>query len=190
MAQTAPRRADAERNAAAILDAALHCFNEGPDATMTDIAKAAGVGRVTVYGHFSSREELLDALLTRSLTETADLFGALGLDSGPADEALARLLRAPWLLDRYRGLYTAATKYLGPEKVRDLHETVFAPIQGVIERGRAEDAFRTDLPVDWQVATVYAIAHAARAEVDANRVSTEEAVELLTVTLLDLLRKR
>ena len=50
-----PQRADARRNVAAILDAAVLCLTRNPDASIADIAEAAGVGRVTVYGHFKTR---------------------------------------------------------------------------------------------------------------------------------------
>jgi hypothetical protein len=41
-------RADARRNIALILDAAQSCLARDPDASMSDIAVAAGVGRVRV----------------------------------------------------------------------------------------------------------------------------------------------
>jgi AcrR family transcriptional regulator len=48
------QRADARRNVEAILDAAQHCLSHDPQATIAHIAHAAGVGRVTLYGHFKS----------------------------------------------------------------------------------------------------------------------------------------
>lgn len=179
----AGRRADAERSITAILDAALRCFSYGPDATITEIAKEAGVGRVTVYGHFDSREAILDALLTRSLGEADAAFAELGLESGPAGEALDRLLHAPWLLGRYRGLYAAATRHLGPAKVRRLHDQVFSRIEAVIDRGRGAGEFRTDLPLEWLANVIYALAHAALTEVDEGRVSGPEAADLLAATV-------
>lgn len=182
------KRADAERTITAILDAALECFAAGPDATVTEIAKAAGVGRVTVYGHFDSLESIVDAVLVRSLAEADATFAALDLESGTATEAVNRLLHAPWIFGRYRGLLAAATAHLGPEKVRRLHEQVFARIEAVVARGRDAGEFRTDLPLPWMMASVYALAHAALAEADAGRISREQAPELLSTTLLGLLR--
>ena len=121
------RRADHHR----VLDAALQCFAGSPDATVTEIAKAAGVGRVTVYGHFDSLHAIVDALLVRSLSEADATFAALDLESGTAGEAIDRLLHAPWILGRYQGLLAAATAHLGPDKVRRLHEQVFARIEAV-----------------------------------------------------------
>jgi AcrR family transcriptional regulator len=54
-----PRRADARRNIAAILDAAVASLADNPDASMAEIAARAGVGRVTLYGHFKTRAELI-----------------------------------------------------------------------------------------------------------------------------------
>ena len=182
------KRADAERTITAILDAALECFAAGPDATVTEIAKAAGVGRVTVYGHFDSLESIVDAVLVRSLAEADATFATLDLESGTAAEAVNRLLHAPWIFGRYRGLLAAATAHLGPEKVRRLHDQVFARIEAVVARGRDSGEFLTDLPLPWMMASVYALAHAALAEADGGRITRQQAPELLSTTLLGLLR--
>ena len=182
------KRADAERTITAVLDAALECFAGSPEATVTEIAKAAGVGRVTVYGHFDSLPAIVDALLVRSLAEADATFAALDLESGTAADAVTRLLHAPWIFGRYRGLLAAATAHLGPEKVRRLHDQVFARIEAVVARGRDAGEFRTDLPLPWMMASVYALSHAALSEADAGRLGREEAVELLNTTLLGLLR--
>lgn len=181
------KRADAERTVTAVLDAALRSFASSPDATVTEIAKAAGVGRVTVYGHFDSLPAIVDALLVRSLAEADAGFAELDLESGTAAAAVDRLLHAPWLLGRYQGLLAAATRHLGPEKVRQLHERVFARIEAVIVRGRHDGEFRTDLPLPWVMASIYALAHAAAAEADAERLPRAEAADLLSTTLLGLL---
>lgn len=181
------RRADAERNIAAILDAALVCFNRGPDVTMTEIAKAAGVGRVTLYGHFPSREAVIEALLARSLAEADAAFAEADLEHGSATDALARLTHLPWLLGRYSGLFAAGTRHLGPAHVRRLHDAVFERIRRLVVRGQEEGEFRTDLPVEWLMACIYALAHAALTEIDEGRTPVERAADLLTVTLLDLL---
>jgi AcrR family transcriptional regulator len=53
-----------EANKARILEAALVCFETAGAAntTMADIAKAAGLGRKTLYRVFATRSDLLDAL--------------------------------------------------------------------------------------------------------------------------------
>ena len=65
------RRADAERNIAAIIDAALEALASDPDASMAEIARRAGVVRATVYMHFPTRESLLDAVMEHAVGQVA-----------------------------------------------------------------------------------------------------------------------
>jgi AcrR family transcriptional regulator len=62
---TAPRsrRRDAERNRQALLAAAGAVLNRDPDASLDEIAAAAGLSRRAVYGHFATRDELIHTLL-------------------------------------------------------------------------------------------------------------------------------
>ena len=52
-----------ERVSGVILEAAAHVFAvDGREASMGDIAGAAGVARATIYRYFASRSALLDEL--------------------------------------------------------------------------------------------------------------------------------
>ncbi len=86
-------RADARRNRDAILAAASRLFSEqGIDAQVPDVAKAANVGVGTVYRHFPTKEDLIAAML-------ADRFEALAeiarecLELEDSWEGLARFIR-------------------------------------------------------------------------------------------------
>jgi AcrR family transcriptional regulator len=57
-------RADARRNREAVIAAAKKLFaDEGLDAQMPDVAKAAKVGVGTVYRHFPTKDDLIAALV-------------------------------------------------------------------------------------------------------------------------------
>ena len=78
---TRPLRADAARNRASLLAAAAEEFAErGPEASVADIARLAGVGKGTVFRHFASKDELLAAIVldrVERLTAAGDrLLGA------------------------------------------------------------------------------------------------------------------
>src|SRR5579859_1648564 len=61
-----PMRADARRNYEKLVAVATESFlANGPDASLDDIAKRAGVGPGNVYRHFTNREALLDAVCVR-----------------------------------------------------------------------------------------------------------------------------
>src|SRR3981081_2714845 len=73
-------RADAQRNHDAVLAAARAVFAQaGTDAPMEDVARAAGVGKGTLYRRFPTREHLFAATLQARVDELA----------APAQRALA-----------------------------------------------------------------------------------------------------
>jgi AcrR family transcriptional regulator len=186
-----PRRADAERNMAAILAAATLCFAKNPNASMTEIAAAAGVGRVTLYGHFSSREALLSELMEHALAEVAAVLDVNDLDSGPADEVLRTFIRSSWqLLDRNLRMLHAARQALPAEVVHDHHVGILSGVERLIARGRQEGAFRDDLPAHWLVGTFYALVQAAADQVEAGRLTSEEALGALEATLTSALQRQ
>jgi AcrR family transcriptional regulator len=66
-------RADARRNHEAVIAAAKKLFaDEGLDAQMPDVAKAAKVGVGTVYRHFPTKEDLIAALAAERFERLAE----------------------------------------------------------------------------------------------------------------------
>jgi AcrR family transcriptional regulator len=73
------RRSQAAANRNRIIEAAITAFAADPDASMDDVAKAAGVVRRTVYAYFDSREALIN-----------------GIVDEPASRPSARIWRLPY----------------------------------------------------------------------------------------------
>ncbi|TCM50478.1 TetR family transcriptional regulator [Kribbella sp. VKM Ac-2568] len=178
------KRADAQRSIAAILDAATESLSRNPDASVSEIAKAAGVGRVTLYGHFPSRADLVDAAFAHAIEDGHDALEAVDL-SGDPRLALARLVESSWqLVDRFRSLLLAAQSVLPPGRIRSLHEEPMQRVQHLIERGQAEGVFRSDLPTSWLVGTMHSVMHNAADEINAGRLATDQAADCITATVL------
>jgi len=88
-----PLRADVRRNRDAILASAARAFAErGPDASLEDIARDAGVGSATLHRHFPARDMLIAAVYRRQIEDLCASADHL-LARHPADEALAEWLR-------------------------------------------------------------------------------------------------
>lgn len=178
------KRADARRNIEAILDAATALLAADPDASVQDIAKAAGVGRVTLYGHFDSRTALIAEVATRAIAQTEEVLRDLDLGGDPR-EAMARLLEATWALThRFGAIVVAAGQALPPDELRRAHEGPAKRVRALLERGRHEGEFRADMPVEWQITTIQAVLHAASAAVHRGEITAEEAPRLVTETVL------
>lgn len=74
-------RADARRNHERVLDAAAEVFGEeGPDASIDEIARRAGVGHGTVFRRFPTKDDLVFAVVERHVAQMRAL----------AEEALGR----------------------------------------------------------------------------------------------------
>ena len=183
---TAPRaqRADARRNIAAILDAATDCLARDPEMSLADIAVAAGVGRITLYGHFKTRAELVDAVLARTITHADAILDTTDTGGDPAG-ALARLVAASWqIVHRFRNILLAAHRELPAERIRGVHDPILRRVQSLIERGQAAGTFRSDLPEQWLITTAFSLMHAAAEDAAAGRVTAGDAARLITATLL------
>lgn len=86
-----PLRADARRNRARVLAAADEVFAaHGPEASTEEVARVAGVGIATVFRHFHTKEELLEAVYLDRLDRLADEVRAAadGPDPGAALRAV------------------------------------------------------------------------------------------------------
>src|SRR5271156_373221 len=69
-----PLRQDAARNRDRLLAAAAEVFDaQGLDASVTDIARVAGVGIGTLYRRFPTKEALIDALVHDVLDATIQM---------------------------------------------------------------------------------------------------------------------
>lgn len=88
-----PVRADARRNAEALLEAAMKVFaTSGVEAPSREIAEKAGVGVGTLYRHFPRRSDLVVAVFRNEVDACADAAASLAAAHGPA-EALARWMQ-------------------------------------------------------------------------------------------------
>ena len=181
-----PRRADAERNRAAIIEAAVTCLSADPRASMADIAQAAGVGRLTLYGHFSSRRELIDAIVEQTMREAEAQLAPLSMEGDPT-QALELLVTTSWqVLVRSHGVLTAAEQELGQDGIRHHHDQTMRRVGRLIQRGQAEGAFRSDLSAAWFTACFFALLHGASAEIRAGRMDEREAASAVSTTIAAL----
>lgn len=184
---TAPRtarRADARRNIRAILDAAITCLGRDPEASVAEIARTAGVGRVTLYGHFATRAELVDAAIARAIEDGDATLDALDLSGDPRD-ALVRLIRGSWqTIVRIGSLMSAGSAALTPERMLELHERPASRVTRLVERGRAAGVFRSDLPTSWLVGTLHRVMHGAADDIEAGRLAAADAVPTIAATAL------
>lgn len=180
-------RSDARRNRDRVLAAAREAFaEEGPGASLNEIARRAGVGPGTLYRHFPARRDLHAAVLAERVEGLCALADELAA-SRPAGEALDAWLRA--FLDHARtdhGLGGAMMTEPGdgePDLGFDCHAAIQGAAERVLARARDEGAARADLAADDVVQLVAGIA------LSTVRTGPERAERLLDL-VTDALRAR
>ena len=179
-----PRRADAERSVARILDAAVDALASDPEASMAEIARRAGVVRATVYVHFPTREALLEAVTHSAIAEVAKVIEAAEPARGEPTEALARVVTSAWrTLGRYHSLVEINTR-LPHTELHAKHGPVLGVLEPLIARGQRDGQFRAGVSPAWHLGIVLAIIHAASASLEAEHASPDEIERELIATVL------
>jgi AcrR family transcriptional regulator len=139
----ASRPALQQRVAAAILEGAAEIFAlHGEQASMNDVAEAAGVARATVYRYFPNREALLAELALVAVNDVAARLASARIDEVAPDEGVTRAVRALVDVGDWFVLLARERRRSDPERFeRQLTE----PIRRLFERGQASGDIRQDV---------------------------------------------
>jgi TetR/AcrR family transcriptional regulator, mexCD-oprJ operon repressor len=153
--QAAPRQALQERVAAAILEAAARVLLvRGEQASMTDVAAAAGVARATVYRYFPNRQSLLDELARSAVRSAGDRLASARIDEIPVADGITRAVRA--LVDVGDLFVVLARERLRPDG-EQFERHVVGPLRALVERGQSTGEIRADVPSAWLAAALIGV---------------------------------
>lgn len=185
MSTTAPTRRprkDAAANRAGILSAAALTLSLDPHASIDTIARAAGLSRRALYGHFDDREALLRELIARG-AERFNTIAASDLD-GEAPVALARLTARLW--HEAAHVQVAAALALDEAHI-EATATSLAPLRrtvvALVRRGQDAGTLRTDVAAPTLARLIEETARVAVTRVDA---SSPEAASLAVRAVLSI----
>lgn len=139
----APRR-DATANREAILSAAATALNEDIDTSMEAIASRAGLSRRAIYGHFSTRDELLVDVFTRGAARLAALLDPV---SHPDPRVEIALFGATLWAEVEHIRVSAALAVRGPHRalVGTALDPARARLRTTVQRGIVSGQLRGDL---------------------------------------------
>jgi TetR/AcrR family transcriptional regulator, mexCD-oprJ operon repressor len=150
----APRQALQQRVATAILEAAASALAaSGDQASMSDVAAAAGVGRATVYRYFPNRQALLDELADLAVNAAAERLASSRIDEIAVSDGVTRAVRA--LVDVGDLFIVLARERLRPRPA--FENQVSGPLRRLLERGQETGEVRDDIPSTWMTESLLAI---------------------------------
>jgi AcrR family transcriptional regulator len=132
--KTVPRkpRTDAQLNRVRILEVAKEAFTRsGPNASLDDIAREAGIGAGTLYRHFATRDALIEAVYRTEVEKLAAAERRFATAMSPIEALRAWMLLFVDYIATKQIIASALNAYVGgPSK---LYEGSRAQIQGAID---------------------------------------------------------
>ncbi len=167
-----------------VLHAAAALLTRKATATMDEVARAAGIGRATLHRHFAGRDALVRALEELGLQEMEGALDRAGLDDGPEDEALRRLVAevehvAPLLsfLVTENQLFEGDQQHVGWARLD-------ARVSALFRSGQESGVFRIDLTPAWLTEAFYGLVGSGAWAVQDGRVAAKDFQYMIAELLL------
>lgn len=184
MARTAsPAPGTTSRTRRAILDAAFTLLAEDANAAMSDVAKAAEVGRSTLHRYFPDRAALIRAMFSDASHSTERTILEAVLEQDTAQEAFRRLVRAMFELGPRVNFLFTESQFTEDAWNETAWETAHAPVGALFERGQREGCFDPDVDVDWFIRVLWYLMSAGWEAVSDGSLAKHEALAKTTRTL-------
>ncbi|HVV14130.1 helix-turn-helix domain-containing protein [Amycolatopsis sp.] len=185
-------RADARRNRDQILAAAKRMFSEdGPDAPMEEIARAAGVGVGTLYRRFPDRDALIRAVAQDNFGRVLTEARAAAAEEPTAWEALVRLLshsRELQLSVRLSMLSEEAWEVIRDDPgTREFRNSILEVLDGIVRAAQQEGSLRADVATGDVAIVISLLLHRLPARMGE---TAELMLERMLALLLEGLRAR
>ncbi|GAA1916859.1 TetR/AcrR family transcriptional regulator [Streptomyces sodiiphilus] len=173
------------RTRRAILDAAISVYARDRTASLSEVARAAGVGRSTLHRYFPDRSALVRELARDAVEATRQAFEEAALDQGAPAEAFPRAVQAVFRVsDRMAFLFGEGQGGEWDEAgFERAFEEAHAPVADLLSRGLAEGVLDPEYDPEWFVRALWYMASAGWESVTEGSMPRHRAVEHVTRTL-------
>jgi AcrR family transcriptional regulator len=146
-----PLRADARRNRDRLIEVAARAFaQDGTNVTLGSVAKEAGVGIGTLYRHFATREELVEAVYRSELEKLCASASELLRTENPDAALRAWMDGFVRYMTTKRGMSEALRAVIagGSDPFSRSRAMLTAAITGLLDAGREAGLVRDDVEPD------------------------------------------
>ncbi len=139
-------RADAQQNLDRVLQAAAEAFAEhGPDVSVDEIARLAGVGHGTVFRRFPTKDALMAAIIGTRLGELAESAESLLEQPDPGAAFEEFVWEIAGLHSRDRGLFEGVPRCSEMPEIAAAKERLEQLVERLVAHAQSEGSLRTDI---------------------------------------------
>ncbi|MEE1931032.1 TetR/AcrR family transcriptional regulator [Streptomyces sp. TRM 70351] len=171
------------RTRRAILDAAVSVLSADRAASLSEIAKAAEVGRSTLHRYFPDRTALVRGLFEEATRATARAVAEAAPDQGTPAEAFRRLVPAMFALGPLVNLLFSETQLGEGDWDEPSWEEAHWPVGALFARGQAAGYFDPEIDADWFIRVLWYVLSAGWQAVAEGALARHEAVARTLRTL-------
>ncbi|WP_067225975.1 TetR/AcrR family transcriptional regulator [Streptomyces sp. NBRC 109706] len=143
------------RTRRAILDAAVTVLGRDRSAPMSEIARAAEVGRSTLHRYFPDRAALVSGLYVQCAETIERTVGDLQLDQGEVPDAFRRLVAALFEHGQLVDFLFSEPQHNGYGWDDERWERAHIPMALLFVRGQDEGYFAAEFDADWFIRALW-----------------------------------
>lgn len=151
----------ANRSRLALMNAGIQAFLKNPNASLTEVASFAGVGRATLYRHFATREQLIQELAKESLSLIDGAMKPIyekGLEGRSAIEAMLHVSMP--LADRFHFLLSLWNIADEDPAVKEIYDRQLEEINDLVEQGKQAGDIKLEMATYWIVTLIDCLIYA------------------------------
>lgn len=169
-----------------IIRQAIACIAQNPNASLEDIAEAAGVGRATIYRYFNSRTDLIRKLKITAGTRLTGMVDPILKTGLTALEKLAAVVEKciPMGADLHVVTYLNRVCKEDDPRVMDIYETHLDQMRRMENELKDQEAIPRDIPPAWVMASLESLVFAAWEKIESGDIAPNAAPELVMGSFL------
>ena len=170
-------------NRESIMRSAIAILARNPDITYSELAKAIGIGRATLYRHFPKRDNLIREISLYSLrqvdVEVTPIFAKPLTAMEMLTETLAKLIP----MGEQLHFLSREFAVMQDEEIARIYAAQLEGLRQLVRAAKAEGGIAADMPDAWVVRLIDTIIYTAWEAIEAGDVARNDAVELVIRTL-------
>lgn len=179
----------ASRSRKALMEAGINTLLLNSDASMSEIAERAGVGRATLYRHFSTREQLILAIALESLEETDKACAHIHEQKLNGRAAIEEVFYSIMpLADRFHFLLSLWNVVDNNKQLKQIYDRQLAQLENRIKEAKQEKTIKKSIPNDWLVVVIDNLIYSGWLCVNQNQMTPKQVAKLSINTFFDGVR--
>ncbi len=179
-----------EKSRNALISAGLVLLNENKDASLSEIASFANIGRATLYRQFNNREDLVKAIAINCTNTLDEATKDIETQSKSALNAIELLFKTILPLTKeLKFIMNISSIVANDPDLLTIEKKQQKEMIMLIDLAKSEGSISRDVPSDWIVSVIDGLFYSSWLMISMNQLTKDEIAELAFQTLCNGIKK-